>query len=579
MSDEEVKEEAQAEAPVEEAPPPPPPEIPEEAYSELEAIVGAEYFTRDPVICQGYNGRGYGREAFWYQGLSVKPACVVQPRTTQEVSRIVKLCCRYDIPYTAGSTFQAVANSALLRPDFVMIDMSQMNGWYIDEKNMFTVLEPGIIYAQLQAELMKRDLYIYMPGGGGQPSVVSNQMFQSQGIFNYRINAWPERRMNGVEWVTPEGDIVRVGTFLDSDEHVFWGHDPGPGLLGTFKGNTAWWGTMGLLTRMATKVYPFQPEPLVPEGLNQDAALVFPPRVRWQNYTLSTEDALMNCVKEICREQICGALNRVPAFWREINRGGGRSEFWERWKAVTPEQCADTHIIRALFIGYTSQEQLDYEMRVAEDIIVKKYGGTARRTKQTDNGAFLYSIVTGMWKPTGFYASENVGYASPRTTWAMNDELVERANKPPYNETFIDQYREHQWYSPFLLGRVMYSESMFQPDCEKMDPANAKFDPPGSLVPFLTFLHSEVPTTLIKYGNVNLFGNGHINSKLLQGPAWHNYHILTQKVKDEFDPNDVCRKGLADHMDVVINMVPPCVTEEFKETVKQVVELGWKEEE
>ena len=115
MSNEEVKEEAQAEAPPPaeaEAPPPPPPEIPEEAYSELEAIVGAEYFTRDPLICQAYNGRGYGREAFWYQGLTVKPGCVVQPRTAQEVSRIVKLCYRYDIPYTSGSTYQAVAASA-----------------------------------------------------------------------------------------------------------------------------------------------------------------------------------------------------------------------------------------------------------------------------------------------------------------------------------------------------------------------------------------------------------------------------------------------------------------------------------
>jgi len=125
----------------------------------------------------------------------------------------------------------------------------------------------------------------------------------------------------------------------------------------------------------------------------------------------------------------------------------------------------------------------------------------------------------------------------------------------------------------------MYSESMFQPDCEKMDKVNPKFDPPGSLVPFLTFLHSEVPTTLLKYGNVNLFGNGHINSKLILGPAWHNYQIWTQKVKAEFDPNDVCRKGLADHMDIVINMVPPCITEELKDTIKEVVALGWKEEE
>ncbi len=59
----------------------------------------------------------------------------------------------------------------------------------------------------------------------------------------------------------------------------------------------------------------------------------------------------------------------------------------------------------------------------------------------------------------------------------------------------------------------------------------------------------------------------------------HDYHIWTQKVKDEFDPKDVCRKGLADHMDIVINMVPPCITEELKDTIKEVVALGWKEEE
>jgi len=573
MSNEEVKEEAQAEAP-----PAPPPEIPEEAYRELEAIVGPEYTTRDPILCQAYNGRGYGREAFWYQGMTTRPGCTVMPRTAQEVSRIVKLCYRYDIPYTSGSSFQAVANSAQLRPDFVMIDMTRMNGWYIDEKNMYAVLEPSVIYAQFNAELMKRDLYFLIPGGGGQPSVVANQMFQGQGIFNYRINAWPERRMNGAEWVTPEGDIVRVGSFLDGEEHAFWGHDPGPGLMGHFKGNTAWWGTMGILTKISTKVYPFQPEPLVPEGLNQNAALVFPPRIRWMNYTLPTEEALQNAMLEMGKEQICGAMNRVPLFWREINRGGGRSDFWDRWLKVTPEQCAETHILRLLFIGYTSLEQLEFEMRVAEDIVVAKYGGTARRTKQTDSGSFLYSIVTGMWKPTGCYASQNVGYASPRTTWAMNDELVDRANRPPYNETFIDEYREHSWYAPFLLARVMYSESMFYVDCEKMDPANPKFDPPGTLVPFLMFLHSEVPTTLIKHGNMNLFGNGHINSKLLTGPAWHNYQIWVQKLKAEFDPKDVCRKGLADHMDIVINAVPPCITEEFKETMKQVVDLGWKEE-
>jgi len=570
MSDEEVKA-------VEEAPPPPPMGIIDEAYAELEAIVGSKYITKNPVICQAYNGRGYGREAFWYQGLTMKPACAILPENTEEVARIVRLCYRYDIPYGVGSTYQAVAASAMLRGDFVMIDLKRLDLLEIDEKNMCITLGPGIIYAQLQAELTKRDLYIYMPGGGGQPSVVSNQMFQGQGILNYRISPWPERRLNGVEWVTPEGEIVRLGSFMENEEHANWGHCPGPDLLGLFKGNTAWWGTFGTLTKISTKVYPFQPERLVPEGVGQDAAVKLPPRVYYQNYTLPTEEVLQDAMREISREQIAAAMNRVPMFWRVIAKAQSRQEFWDMWNKVTPEETAATHILRVLFIGYTSQKQLDYELSVAEDIIVKKYGGTARRTKQTDDGTFQYSIVTGMWKPTGFYASEIVGFASERGTLKCNDDAMERLNKPPFNEVFFDQYREHPWYTPFNYARVMYSEFMAYPDCEKMDPTNVKFDP-NHLGALLIFLHSEMPTTVIKNGFTNLFGNGHINSKIQLGPASHNYQNWVYKIKNEFDPNDVCHKGLQDTMDIVINS-GPFLTEEFTTTRDQIAASGWKDAE
>jgi len=573
MSDEEVKAEA-----TEAAPAPAPQVLPDEAYQELEAIVGPEYITKDPIICQAYNGRGYGREAFWYQGVTQKPACVVMPKTTEEVSRIVKLCYRFDIPYTPASTLWACAANAMFRTDFVLIDLKRMDYLAIDEKNMFVTLEPGIIYAQLMAELTKRDLVIQSVGGGGFSSVVANQMFQGQGILNYRICPWPERRMNGAEWVTPEGDIVRMGSFMENEDYAFWGHAPGPDLHGILKGQTAWWGTLGILTKISTKVYPFQTEPLIPVGLGRNAAVQLPPTIKYQNYTLPSEDAMKNAMRELGREQICAAMNRVPAFWRVIGRAKSRNDFWDLWGKTTPEEVANTHILRLLFIGFTSQEQLEYEVRVAEDIIVKKYGGVARRTKQTDDGTFQYPIVVGMWKPTGFYASEMVGMASPRCTWTVNAEEIDITEQYVKGGVFFDQYREHPWYSPFNFTRIMYSEHMAHPDCEKVDPANPKFDM-NSLGGLLTFLQSEVPKLVVKYGFSNLFGNGHINSKQLLGPTQHNYHIWTKKFKDELDPKDVCRKGCTDHMDVIIAGAPQIITEDFKATAKQVSEAGWKDAE
>lgn len=54
------------------------------------------------------------------------------------------------------------------------IDLKRMNKIEIDEKNMYAVCEPYVIFSQLQHEAMKRGLYMMVPGGGAQVSVVNN---------------------------------------------------------------------------------------------------------------------------------------------------------------------------------------------------------------------------------------------------------------------------------------------------------------------------------------------------------------------------------------------------------------------
>jgi len=216
-------------------------------------------------------------------------------------------------------------------------------------------------------------------------------------------------------------------------------------------------------------------------------------------------------------------------------------------------------------------------MKVADDIIVKKYGGTARPTKPSDDATFLYPTVPGMWKPTGFYASEIVACGSKRCTWQVNADCVTEVNREQYRAIFFDQYHDHPWYTPFNMGRVLYSEFMAHPDCEKVDPANPKFDP-NVLGGLLTFLLSDTCKLIVKHGSHNFFGNGFINSKLLLGPTQHNYHVWTQKLKKEFDPNDVCRKGCADAIDLIASGAPPVLTDEFKGILKRVSEAGWKDE-
>jgi len=77
--------------------------ISKETYNVLESIVGPEYISDDPVICVGYSSGpgGYESGLGYERVMTTVPGCVIMPKTTEEVSRIVKVWYRYDITYVA----------------------------------------------------------------------------------------------------------------------------------------------------------------------------------------------------------------------------------------------------------------------------------------------------------------------------------------------------------------------------------------------------------------------------------------------------------------------------------------------
>jgi len=145
-----------------------------EVYQALESIVGPEYISDDPAICHAYTRGGYGKDVLWDRAL-VRPACVALPGSTEEVRKIVKLANRYKVPFVPASAFW-ISTCGPMREGMVSLDLKRMKGIEIEEKNMYAIVEPYVIYCQLQAEAMKRGLYITVPGGGAQVSVVANQL-------------------------------------------------------------------------------------------------------------------------------------------------------------------------------------------------------------------------------------------------------------------------------------------------------------------------------------------------------------------------------------------------------------------
>ncbi len=151
------------------------------------------------------------------------------PGSTEEVQAIVKVCNKYKVKFKASSTFW----SAMGYPSHdgaIQLDMRRMDRILeIDEKNMYAVIEPYVIGAVLQAEAMKVGLNTHIIGAGSSCSpLASASSFAGAGPAGSFMGGHGEN-MLGVEWVMPNGDIVRTGA-LGSRCGWFCGEGPGPSI-------------------------------------------------------------------------------------------------------------------------------------------------------------------------------------------------------------------------------------------------------------------------------------------------------------------------------------------------------------
>jgi glycolate oxidase len=119
----------------------------------------------------------------------------------------------------------------------------------INEKNMYAVVEPYVISSQLQAELFKRGLNFCIKGAGTNCSA----MLRGHGHLD-QTTSGDDRNHLAIEWVTPEGDIVRSGA-LGSTDDWFCGDGPGPSLRSILTSAVPPGVTPGVFTKAAIKLY------------------------------------------------------------------------------------------------------------------------------------------------------------------------------------------------------------------------------------------------------------------------------------------------------------------------------------
>ena len=257
--------------------------LPESVYKALEDIVGAKNISADPALLDSYR-YSLAHTAIhlgpFFDTYTPRGAAVLLPATTEEVQAIVRLCNRLKLKFKASSTFWS-AQGYPSEDNTLQLDMRRMDHILeIDEKNMFAVIEPGVIGATVQAEAMKLGLNTHIPGSGCSCSTLASATsYFGSGPSNLYGGCYYDNLL-GVEWVMPTGDLFRVGS-LGSGCGWFCGEGPGPSMKGVARGSVGTKGAMGVFTKCAIKLFAWPgPKTLPVEGTIPAYKVSLPDRFR-----------------------------------------------------------------------------------------------------------------------------------------------------------------------------------------------------------------------------------------------------------------------------------------------------------
>ncbi|MBN2115678.1 MAG: FAD-binding oxidoreductase [Anaerolineales bacterium] len=244
--------------------------LPKHVYQAFEDVVGAVNISDDPAVLDSYR-YSLAHTAIhlgpFYNTYTPRGAAVLLPGSAKEVQAIVKLCNKYRIKFKASSTFWS-AQGYPSEEDTIQLDMRRMDRILeLDEKNMFAVVEPGVIGATLQAEAMKVGLNTHIPGSGCSCSVLASATsYFGSGPSNLYGGCYYDNLL-GLEWVMPTGEILRTGS-VNSTGSWFCGEGPGPSMKGVARGFLGAKGSMGVFTKCAIKLFAWPgPKTLPVEGV------------------------------------------------------------------------------------------------------------------------------------------------------------------------------------------------------------------------------------------------------------------------------------------------------------------------
>ncbi|MDR3075628.1 MAG: FAD-binding oxidoreductase [Candidatus Methanoplasma sp.] len=203
----------------------------------IEKIVGKDgYSTKSADLY------AYGFDASIFHST---PEIVVQPRTAEQVSEIMKIADREKIPVVARGAGTGLCGSAVPMKGGVVMAMQRMNKIKkVSVEDLWVDVEPGVVYNDLNDELSKYGFFFPPSPGSAEACHIGGMVStNASGMRAVKYGATRDFVM-GLTFVKADGEIVRAGTRTIKDSSGYQ-------LARLMCGSE---GTLGIITEITLKL-------------------------------------------------------------------------------------------------------------------------------------------------------------------------------------------------------------------------------------------------------------------------------------------------------------------------------------
>ncbi len=505
---------------------------------EFQDVVGTENINDGEVMTNAY-AYNWCMEIFNYMEgkepipFSPIPKAVVLPSSTEEVESIVKLCNKYGIKFKAQSTGLGPWNQPST-DNSIIIDLRRMNKIVkIDAKNLYAVIEPYVSGAQLQVEIMKYGLNCHMPGAGPQVSPLASATSMNGPGFTSPYTGHSARNVLGVEWVLPDGEIMRLGSLgLKNNPDWFNGDGPGPSLRGIMRGWAGAKSGIGVFTRVAVKLFPYPcSTDFKLDGCSPDYDFEIPDYMRVYVMDCGSFPHLEKAMLWVGEEEISFMCSYLSGFAVMAIFATSMEDLMDKMA------IGSMKVPLVVIITARTNREFDYKQKVMSMILDEMKLTNIIGKLYTPNPIFYAEALRSNLGLHGFIATG--GFQSTKGVCDTAAVCLRSTKKNiPMKKEFIkkgviaNDFGEGHWMTSYESGHYYHVESPTMFDQTDV----------SSVEGMAEYMESSNQIDLLKHLGAPFFVEGDKMHKLF-GPHMSNYHIWLRKIKQAFDPNNIADSG------------------------------------